>query len=230
LAQNKNTKTLFFSLEMKDTRLVDRIMIAESGVDAEKFRSGYIGKNDWENLEIAANDILQLPLVIDERPRATLGYIRARIMQEEPGLVVIDYLQLMKVQGYDANKEYGEVAKGLKSIAMQMNIPIILLCQLNRATEDNKFGVPTLRNLRDSGEIEQDADLVIFVYRPSYYKIEEVKYRSSDVSTKNVVMLVIAKHRNGRLDNILLKHNESLTKFTDYEEGQGYMPTEEAPY
>jgi len=218
LAKYSKTETLVFSLEMKDVRLADRMLIAESGVEAYKYRSGFINSDDWRNIEDGAGRLSKLPLKIDQKSGASLGYIRAKIMRAKPKLVIIDYLQLMYVKGYDKNSEYGAVVKGLKAIAMQADIPIILLCQLNRAAEDNAGGVPSLRNLRDSGEIEQDADLVIFVYRPKYYKIQSVMHHNNEIMANNILMLLIAKHRNGPLQDIVLTHNESLTKFSDYKE------------
>lgn len=215
-ARSSQVKTAFFSLEMKDTRLADRLLIAESDVDADKYRSGWLSKNDWQMLEIGAGDLAEVPLIVDEKSSASLGYIRAQIMRKKPKLVIIDYLQLMGIKGYDKNAEFGVITKGLKAIAKQEDIPIILLCQLNRRAEDNVGGVPNLSNLRDSGEIEQDADLVLFVHRPRYYKQDFVTHHNKEIDTKGLMMVMIAKHRNGAIGNIPVRHNESITRFMNF--------------
>ena len=187
---------LFFSLEMSKEQLVDRMLSDASGVDSWNIRTGNLSDDDFSKLSDAMGEMAEAPIFIDDTPGVSVLEMRTkarRIAHEQPlGLIIIDYLQLMQGSGkHDGNRvqEVSEISRGLKLIARELNVPVIALSQLSRSVESRTPQVPQLADLRESGSIEQDADIVMFIYREAYYNPETER--------ENITDLIIAKHRNG---------------------------------
>ncbi len=203
---------LFFSLEMSKDQLVDRMLAAESGVDAWNIRTGNLTDEDFEKLGAAMGELSEAPIYIDDTPGITVLEMRTKARREAQkhplGLIVIDYLQLMSGSrggGGDFNRvqEVSEISRGLKLIARELNVPVIALSQLSRSVESRSPQIPQLADLRESGSIEQDADIVAFLYREDYYNPETDRQHITD--------LILAKHRNGPTGRIeLYFHPEKL--------------------
>lgn len=195
---------LIFSLEMSKEQLVDRLLSMESGVDAWALRTGNLTDSDFEKLSHAMGTLSEAPIYIDDTPGITVSDLRTRARREAhirtPGLIVVDYLQLMSGGGRynEGNRvqEISEISRGLKGIARELNVPLIALSQLSRSVESRSPQIPQLADLRESGSIEQDADIVAFLYREDYYNPE--------TDRKNIMDVLIRKHRNGPVDNIEL--------------------------
>ncbi|MEP7205185.1 MAG: replicative DNA helicase, partial [Candidatus Saccharibacteria bacterium] len=187
---------LFFSLEMSKEQLVDRMLADASGVDAWNIRTGNLSDEDFSKLSEAMGEMAEAPIFIDDTPGVSVLEMRTkarRAAHEQPlGLIIIDYLQLMQGSGRgDGNRvqEVSEISRGLKLIARELNVPVIALSQLSRSVESRSPQIPQLSDLRESGSIEQDADIVMFIYREAYYNPETER--------ENITDLIIAKHRNG---------------------------------
>lgn len=232
----KPVPVAFFSLEMSAGQLVDRIISAESEIWLDKIMNGYVDDHQMKVLFTKGVGPLGkgAKIYIDETPALNLFELRTRCrmlrrqwlkeLGTEDGLIIIDYLQLMSgmSENYRNNnreQEISQISRGLKSLAKELNVPIIALSQLNRATENRKgeAQTPKLSDLRESGAIEQDADMVMFMYRPEYY---EIKADELGENTKGLTLISIAKHRNGKLaqgnEAIRLKANLAIQKFTDW--------------
>ncbi len=222
-AIKNNIPCAFFSLEMSNIQLIQRIQAGESLTYLEKIRSGELSSESYEKVKSASQKMSSAPLYIDDTPALKLIELRAKvynlIVRYGIKMFVVDYIQLMDSTGNTRNEEVGRISRGLKAIAKEFNMPVIALSQLSRAVE-NRGGEkrPQLSDLRESGDIEQDADLVIFLYRPEYYKIE---LDSTGKSLKGVCELIIAKHRNGRLKDIWLTFDGNKQMFYDYMETLG---------
>ncbi|MBM3209993.1 replicative DNA helicase [Candidatus Saccharibacteria bacterium] len=202
---------LFFSLEMSKEQLVDRMLADASGVDSWNIRTGNLNDEDFSKLSEAMGEMAEAPIFIDDTPGLSVLEMRTkarRIAHERPlGLIVIDYLQLMQSNGnHNGNRvqEVSEISRGLKLVARELNVPVIALSQLSRSVESRTPPIPMLSDLRESGSIEQDADMVSFIYRPAYYEPD-----NPDVA--NITKLIIAKHRNGPVGEVgLYFHPERL--------------------
>ena len=202
---------LFFSLEMSKEQLVDRILADASGVDSWNIRTGNLSDDDFAKLSEAMGEMAEAPIYIDDKPGLTVLEMRTkarRASHEAPlGLIIVDYLQLMQGSGKsDGNRvqEVSEISRGLKLIARELNVPVIALSQLSRSVESRSPQIPQLSDLRESGSIEQDADIVSFIYRPGYYEPDNPEF-------ENITKLIIAKHRNGPVGHIdLFFHPERL--------------------
>jgi replicative DNA helicase len=187
-----------FSLEMSKEQLVDRLLASEAGVDAWNLRTGNLTDADFEKLGHAMGSLSEAQMYIDDTPGITVSDLRTKARREahrrELGLIIVDYLQLMsggsKFAG-EGNRvqEISEISRGLKSIARELNVPVIALSQLSRSVENRSPQIPQLADLRESGSIEQDADVVAFIYREEYYNPETER--------KGITDLFIKKHRNG---------------------------------
>jgi replicative DNA helicase len=216
---------MFFSLEMGADQLVQRLLGAEARIDISNLRRGFVQNADWARLAEATGRLSEAPLFIDETPSITVTDMRnkCRRQMHETGLslVMVDYLQLMQgPPGYD-NKatEVGEISKGLKTIARELGVPVVALSQLNRSVEQRVDKRPMMSDLRESGAIEQDADIIMFLYREEYYlkdKTPEDKIGTAEV--------IVAKHRNGAVGSIDLRFLNSITRFEDLERDDGYAP------
>jgi len=203
---------LFFSLEMSKEQLVDRMLADASGVDAWNIRTGNLTDDDFSKLSEAMGEMAEAPIYIDDTPGMTVLEIRTkarRAMHEHPlGLVIVDYLQLMQGSGRDNGnrvQEVSEISRGLKLIARELHVPVIALSQLSRSVESRSPQIPQLADLRESGSIEQDADIVMFIYREAYYNPETER--------ENLTDLIIAKHRNGPTGKIELYFHPERLRF-----------------
>ncbi len=203
---------LFFSLEMSKEQLVDRMLADASGVDAWNIRTGNLSDEDFSKLSEAMGEMAEAPIYIDDTPGVSVLEMRTkarRIAHEQPlGLVIIDYLQLMQGSGkHDGNRvqEVSEISRGLKLIARELNVPVIALSQLSRSVETRSPQIPQLSDLRESGSIEQDADIVMFIYREAYYNPETER--------ENITDLIIAKHRNGPVGRVELYFHPERLRF-----------------
>lgn len=202
---------LFFSLEMSKEQLVDRMLADASGVDAWNIRTGNLSDDDFSKLSDAMGEMAEAPIYIDDKPGLNVLEMRTKARriahEQELGLIVVDYLQLMQGSGrHDGNRvqEVSEISRGLKLVARELNVPLIALSQLSRTVETRTPPIPQLSDLRESGSIEQDADIVSFIYRPGYYEPDNPE-------VANITKLIIAKHRNGPVGHVdLYFHPERL--------------------
>lgn len=217
-----NVPVAIFSLEMSAQQLVTRLLISESEIEASKLRTGKLSKEEWQILESKTSVLAQAPIYIDDTPGITLTELRAKArnlkLQFDIQLLIIDYLQLMSGPPETKNnreQEVSQISRGLKGIAKELNIPVIALSQLNRAVENRKGFRPQLSDLRESGAIEQDADIVIFIHRPEKYLTPD----TVDENIKGLAEIIVAKHRNGAVTDVNLKFIDRLAKFTDFGEG-----------
>lgn len=224
----------FFSLEMPADQIASRILSRETGINATRFRTGEIEKEDFDKIVKKADEISKLPFYIDDTPALSIAAIKTRIRrivrQKNLGIAFVDYLQL--AQGTKAQSkenrvlEIGEITMGLKAIAKEFNIPVVALSQLSRSVEQREDKKPQLSDLRESGTIEQDADIVMFIYREEYY---EERKKPLDTETdkihawaakmdklRNKAEIIIAKHRNGPIGNVVLRFDSALGRFQDY--------------
>jgi replicative DNA helicase len=225
-----------FSLEMSSIQLVNRLISSEAELDSEKIKRGNLADYEWEQLVHKTNKLSKAPLFVDDTPALSILELRAKCRklkaQHDIQMIVIDYLQLMsgdsKSGGHGGNREQeiASISRALKKIAKELAVPVIALSQLSRAVETRGGDKrPQLSDLRESGAIEQDADMVMFLYRPEYYGITE---DSEGGSTAGVGEIIIAKHRNGSLENVKLRFIGKFTKFTDLEMNVPYTPQDTA--
>jgi replicative DNA helicase len=215
LAQNvalRAGKTVaIFNLEMSAQQLVMRILSAEANIDAQAFRTGSLKEEDWEKLTMAIGALSDAPIYIDDTPGVTVFDIRSKLRrlhaEREIGLVLIDYLQLIsgRNSGESRQQEISEISRSLKLMAREFDVPVIALSQLSRAVEQRQDKRPMLSDLRESGSIEQDADIVAFLYRDDYYNEESEK--------KNIAELIIGKQRNGPVGKVELLFLKNYNKF-----------------
>lgn len=229
MAVLKNVPVAFFSLEMSSIQLVNRLIAAETELGSEKIKSGKLEDWEWELFNRRIKNLENAPLFIDDTPALSVFEFRAKCrrlkMQHNIGIVVVDYLQLMTagsdVKG-NREQEVSTISRNLKAIAKEINVPIIALSQLNRSVESRDGKRPQLSDLRESGAIEQDADMVMFIHRPEYYGITQ---DTDGNSLMGVAEIIIAKHRNGSVGDVQLAFKASLAKFSDLEEvSMGTMP------
>jgi replicative DNA helicase len=213
-----------FSLEMSSVQLVNRLISAEAQIESDKIKKGNLADHEWEQLVHKTSKLTEAPIFIDDTPGLSILELRAKCRrlkaQHDVKLIIIDYLQLMsgdssKTSGGNREQEIASISRALKGIAKELDVPVIALSQLSRAVEtrggDKK---PMLSDLRESGSIEQDADMVIFLYRPEYYDITEDE---DGLPTTGMGEVIIAKHRNGSLESVKLKFIGRFTKFCDYD-------------
>lgn len=200
-----------FNLEMSAPQIGNRIIWSEAHIDGEKIRSGNLNGDDWPQIARVIGKVSRSPLYIDDTPGITVAEIRAKCrklsLEHGLSLIVIDYLQLMQSgkKSDSRQQEVAEISRSLKILAKELNVPIIALSQLSRATTSRTGNKPQLSDLRESGSIEQDADIVMFIHRPGYY--------DDTVENKDLAELIIAKHRNGPTETIPLMWNGETTTF-----------------
>lgn len=202
-----------FSLEMSKEQLVTRLLCAEARIDANKMRTGFLQSSDWQSLATAMGRLSEAPIFIDDSPAVSALDVRAKARRlkseyKELGLIIIDYIQLMQGRSKgDGNRtqEISEISRGLKQLARELNCPVIALSQLSRAVEARQNKRPMLSDLRESGAIEQDADIVMFIYRDEYYNAESDKRGEAEI--------IIAKQRNGPVGTVELLYQASITRF-----------------
>ena len=215
MAFHSNETVAIFSLEMSKEQLVNRLLSMESGVDAQKLRNGNLTDNDWERLVEGAEGVARSNLIIDDTPGISLAELRSKCrkykLEHHLGIVMIDYLQLMTGGGRASEsrqQEVSDISRGLKSLARELNVPVVALSQLSRAVEQRPDHRPMLSDLRDSGAIEQDADMVMFLYRDAYY--------NKDSEMKNLAEVIVAKQRNGPIGTINLLWMPEFTAFKNF--------------
>jgi replicative DNA helicase len=239
-------KVAFFSLEMSADQLATRILAEQARISSENLRMGKISRAEFAQLAAAAADLEKLPLFIDDTGGLTIAGLHTRVRRlqrrhnNQIGLVVVDYLQLLtgsaKASGDGRVQEISEISRGLKTLAKDMNVPVLALSQLSRAVEQREDKRPMLSDLRESGSIEQDADMVWFVYREDYYmSMREPEHPSAhstgDVANKHaewtqrfmevvgLAELIVAKQRHGATGKVLLRFEPTITRFSDLVEG-----------
>ncbi len=212
MALRKDVTTAIFSLEMSKEQLVNRILSLESKVDAQNLRTGNLDDTEWERLIESAEVIGKSRLIIDDTPSISISELRSKCrkykLEHDLGVIIIDYLQLMSgggKSGENRQQEISEISRSLKALARELSVPVIALSQLSRAVEQRQDHRPMLSDLRESGAIEQDADVVMFLYRDDYYNKETDK--------KNIAEVIIAKQRNGPIGTIELAWLPQYTKF-----------------
>ena len=202
---------LFFSLEMSKEQLVDRMLADAANVDSWNIRTGKLSDEDFLKLSEASGELAEAPIFIDDTPGLSVLEMRTKARRKnhesQLGLIIVDYLQLMQASGNHAGnrvQEVSEISRGLKLVAKELNVPLIALSQLSRSVETRTPPIPQLSDLRESGSIEQDADIVSFIYRPGYYEPDNPE-------VQNITDLIIAKHRNGPVGKVqLYLHPERL--------------------
>ena len=226
IAQNVGIKAkvpvAIFSLEMSKQQLMQRMLCSVAEVDTQKLKTGNMQSKDWEKIVDAMNQFAQAPIYIDDTPGCTLTDIRAKcrrlkMAQNDIGLVVIDYLQLMESSNSkeDRFQAVSTISRGMKMLAKELDVPVITLSQLSRAVEGRTDKRPMLSDLRESGSIEQDADIVMFIYRDEYYRKAEdgEEDEAAKAINKGESEIIIAKHRNGPVGTVKLLFQGNITKF-----------------
>lgn len=203
--------TAFFSLEMSKEQLVQRMLCSHAKVDAHKVRTGYLSPSDWPRLTAAAGKLSEAPIFIDDRPAISVMELRAKARRlkahHDIKLIILDYMQLMRGSGREENRqqEISDISRSLKSLARELNIPIIAISQLSRAVESRTDHRPQLSDLRESGAIEQDADVVVLILREEYYK--------PTPDNEGIAEVIIAKQRNGPVGSMKLSFIKEYTRF-----------------
>lgn len=231
VAIEKNIPVALFSLEQSKDQIVDRILCSTAGVDLWKLRTGNLNDDDFPEIGRAMGILSEAPIYIDDQPMATVMEIKtkARRLQAENGLglVIIDYLQLMEASnifgrgggGDNRVQEVSQISRTLKGLARELRVPVIALSQLSRAVEMRQPKIPQLADLRESGSIEQDADVVMFIYREDYYE--------PDTERKNIADILVRKHRNGPVGTVELYFRKDQTKFANLERSKINAPPSE---
>jgi replicative DNA helicase len=241
-------KVAFFSLEMSADQLATRILSEQSGISSENLRMGKFGQAEFRNLARAAADLENLPLFIDDTPGLTIAALRTRARRLKRrhgiGLIIIDYLQLLQGSGRSSSdnrvQEISEISRGLKQLAKELHLPVMALSQLSRAVEQREDKRPQLSDLRESGSIEQDADIVLFVYREEYYVMsrepkrpaegddaktfeDHQKWMSELQRVEAVSELIVAKQRHGSTGKVKMRFDAHITRFSDMAD-DAYLP------
>lgn len=210
-----------FSLEMSGVSLIDRLILSECDVEPDRYKSGYLSNDEINKIEEAKGSLCSLPIYVDDNPCVSMGYIRNRstLMHRKGqcGLIIVDYLQLGVEDEKERNREreVAKMSRMAKVTAKELSVPYILLSQLNRDCEKRPNKKPMLADLRESGAIEQDADVVAFIHRPGYYGLQVTNKDGEE--EHNYGEFIIAKNRNGRTGLVKFRHNDSMTKFYDYD-------------
>ncbi|HJP67362.1 MAG TPA: replicative DNA helicase [Sphingomicrobium sp.] len=240
-AKSAGAPVALFSLEMSADQLATRILAEQSGISSENLRMGRISQQEFRSLARAAAELQSLPLYIDDTPGLTIAALRTRARrlkrQKGIGIVIVDYLQLLQGSGKGSAgdnrvQEISEISRGLKQLAKELDAPVIALSQLSRAVEQREDKRPQLSDLRESGSIEQDADIVLFIYREDYYLAarqpaddhpEIDKWREEMARVYGLAEVIVAKQRHGSTGKIRVKFDSRITKFSDIVD-EGYIP------
>jgi replicative DNA helicase len=214
LGVRKNVPVALFTLEMSKSEVTQRLMCSEAKVESQRLRSGKLGADDWPRLTAACDKLAKAPIYVDDTGSITMMEIRSkarRLKQKHPdlGLIIVDYLQLMTSGTSAENRvqEVSQISRSLKVLARDLDVPIIALSQLSRAVEQRHDKRPILSDLRESGSLEQDADIVVFIYRDEYYEAESDQQGLAEIH--------VAKHRNGPTDTVKLSFLRRYAKFAD---------------
>ncbi len=234
--KNKHEKVgvAFFSLEMSKEAVTSRLLSAKSGVDSHKMRTGAFNESDFQKLIRAAGELGEAPIFIDDTPNLTVLGLRARarrlVRRHDVRCIVIDYLQLLSsptAARESRQVEVSEISRGIKSLARELDLPVVCLAQLNRGATQREGNTPRLSDLRESGSIEQDADVVLLLHREAYYHIGDADWEAENEEKKDLAELIIAKQRNGPTGTVELKWDRHTTRFKNpdgkyYDDGGGY--------
>ena len=214
LAVRHSTPIALFTLEMSKAEVTQRLMCSEAKVESQRLRTGKLAQEDWPRLTAACDKLAKAPIYVDDTGSISMMEIRSkarRLKTKEPklGLIIVDYLQLMSSGGTVENRvqEVSQISRSLKVLARDLEVPILAMSQLSRAVEQRHDKRPILSDLRESGSIEQDSDLVLFIYRDEYYNEES--------DQQGLAELILAKHRNGPTDSVKLSFLKRYTKFAD---------------
>ena len=213
VAFHSDKSVVIFSLEMSKEQLVNRLLSLESKVNSQSIRTGNMKDDEWERLIESADTIGKSKLLIDDTPGIGIGELRSKCrkfkLEYDLQMIIIDYLQLMTGSGKNESRqqEISEISRSLKALARELHVPVLALSQLSRAVEQRPDHRPMLSDLRESGAIEQDADVVMFIYRDDYY--------NKDTELKNVAEIIIAKQRNGAIGTINLAWLPDYTQFAN---------------
>jgi len=213
VAIKQGITTAVFSLEMSNVQLVNRMLSLESAVDADRIRKGRLDSSDWGKLVEGADSIARSHIIIDDTPGISVSELRSKCrkykMENDLGLVIIDYLQLMSGRGKidSRQQEISDISRSLKALARELDVPVVTLSQLSRAVEQRPDHRPMLSDLRESGAIEQDADVVMFLYRDEYY--------NKDTEIKGIAEIIIAKQRNGPIGTVKMAWIPEQTRFAN---------------
>ncbi|MDR2969113.1 MAG: replicative DNA helicase [Tannerellaceae bacterium] len=230
MAVQFNTPVALFSLEMSNVQLVNRLIVNVCELPGEKIKSGRLEDHEWQQLDFKLKELYDAPIYVDDTPSLSVFELRTKarrlVREHNISCIIIDYLQLMNASGMNfgsREQEVSMISRSLKGLAKELNIPIIALSQLNRGVENrqgNEGKRPQLADLRESGAIEQDADMVCFIHRPEYYKILEDERGNSLLG---IAEIIIAKHRNGATGDVRLKFRSEYAKFTNIDEDVSFM-------
>ncbi|HFB67377.1 MAG TPA: replicative DNA helicase, partial [Calditrichae bacterium] len=218
-----------FSLEMSDMQLVQRLLCAEGLINLQNLRTGRLTEKEWTRLPQAAGVLAEAPIYIDDTPALDMNRLTARarrmVMEKGVGFIIIDYLQLMEApRGFHSRQEeISYISRSLKGLAKNLNVPVLALSQLSRAVEARPDKRPTLADLRESGAIEQDADLVMFVFREEVY-LRRDKDEARLKEVENLAEIIIGKHRNGPIGTVKLTFLKHLGKFSNLPQVEDYGP------
>jgi replicative DNA helicase len=239
-AKSAGAGVALFSLEMSADQLATRILAEQSGISSENLRMGKISQQEFRSLARAAAELQSLPLYIDDTPGLSIAALRARARrlkrQKGIGMVIVDYLQLLQGTGRASNdnrvNEISEISRGLKTLAKELDVPVIALSQLSRAVEQREDKRPQLADLRESGSIEQDADIVLFIYREDYYLAAKQPaddhpdfsaWQEEMARAYGKAKVIVAKQRHGSTGKVRMKFDSRITKFSDMVD-EAYLP------
>ena len=243
-AKSQGAAVAMFSLEMSSDQLASRILAERAKIESQNLRTGKISRDEFQRLSYVSQTLAELPLYLDDTPALTIGALRTRARRlkrkHDIGLVIVDYLQLLQGSGRAQDNrvnEISEISRGLKTLAKELDVPVIALSQLSRAVEQREDKRPMLSDLRESGSIEQDADMVWFIYREDYYvNAREPKFPKADDDmatheahaawaaemerVHGLAELIVAKQRHGATGKVRLKFENKITRFSDLAEGE----------
>ncbi len=224
MAVDLNEPVAIFSLEMSNLQLVNRLISNVCEIEGEKIKSGQLSQLEWDQLMGRIKNLYSAPLYIDDTPSLSIFELRTKarrlVREHNVQIIIIDYLQLMNATGLkfgSREQEVSTISRSLKQLAKELNIPIIALSQLNRSTEQRDDKRPQLSDLRESGAIEQDADIVCFIHRPEYYSKSSEDAEGHDI--RGLAEFIIAKHRSGAVDTVKMRFRKNFAKFENWDEG-----------
>ncbi|MBD5225222.1 MAG: replicative DNA helicase [Bacteroidales bacterium] len=229
MAVDNNTPVAIFSLEMSNVQLVNRLISNACELEGEKIKSGRLDQRDWEKLQAGVKKLYDAPLYVDDTPSLSIFELRTKarrlVREHQVRILVIDYLQLMNASGMkfgSREQEVSMISRNLKQLAKELNIPIIALSQLNRSVEsrgtDSQSKRPQLSDLRESGAIEQDADIVCFIHRPEYYLHSAQDMEGNDI--RGLALFIVAKHRSGKVDDVKMRFVNQFARFQNWDENE----------
>lgn len=220
-AAMQGKSVVIYSLEMTNMSLIERMVQSYMNINSKSLKSGNISDYEYGEIQKAVGEMGRLPIYLNDKSNNTIIKMRANAIslhqQGKCDMVIIDYLQLISSDSKNKNREQqvAEISRDAKLLAKELNIPVVLLSQLNRGVEAQADKTPKLSDLRESGAIEQDADIVMLLVRPEYYKLDQIEYKGEMISTQGLCAINLAKNREGVTGNIAFKHNETLTQFSD---------------